>query len=480
MDKIWKGRIQKKTHELVDKFTGSLDIDKDLYIYDIMGSMAHAAGLNSAGIIDDATFAKLVQGLDEVKQSIEKGPLSGFEDIHSLVESRLIEKVGEAGKKIHTGRSRNDQVVTDERLYAKQAIVQLLEGLIDLQSSLLNLAEKNINTVIPAYTHLQKAQPVLAAHYLLSFFTKFTRDLDSLAGCFKACDSLPLGAAACVGSGYKLDRKLIAKLLKFSALDYNSLDTVSSRDFMLDIIYACSKVMLHLSRISEDFIIYASQEFSYIEIDDAFCTGSSIMPQKKNPDVLELIRGKSAVVMGNLNQLMMLLKGLPMAYNRDLQEDKGILFEAVGHTAKSIEIFAALLQNMEFKPAEDKLKGSFMQATDIADYLVAKGESFRNSHNIVGRLVAYCVEKGIDFDQLTPQELQEFSPYFTDDFYQVINIESCIDSKKVDCGTSRSSVEKNIKDAGETLHAKSSLLVNLKQKLINYEQLINLIQKSFK
>jgi len=470
MNKIWKGRIQKDTDKLVDQFTGSLDVDQKLYLYDIMGSMAHLAGLKSIGIVDQNTFEKLLDGLDKVKQYIEAHALSGYEDIHSLVESKLIEIVGEEAKKIHTARSRNDQVVTDERMYAKQVVYGLIGGLIKLQKNIIGLAEKQKDCIIAAYTHLQMAQPVLVSHYLLSFFVKFSRDMDCFFNCFYSADSLPLGAAACTGSGYSLDRDLVASLLKFSKKDSNSMDTVSSRDFMLDIIYCCSKVMLHLSRISEDLIIYASQEFSYVEIDDAFCTGSSIMPQKKNPDILELIRGKSAIVTGSLTQMMILLKGLPSTYNRDLQEDKNIFFSAIEQTTACMEVFAKLLENIKFKPIS-KIEGNFVQATDIADYLVKKGESFRNSHNIIGRLVGYCAKNSRDLADLSMEELKKFSPYFGQDYYSCISIDSCIDSKKVDCGTSRQSVELNLKKAKEAIKNWELKVTRLKEKIPEYDKL---------
>ncbi len=471
MNKIWKGRIQKDTDKLVDDFTGSLHLDQQLYLYDIMGSMAHAAGLKSIGVLDQEPFEKILEGLDLVKKDLEKKPPSGYEDIHSFIESRLVDFAGEAGKKIHTARSRNDQVVTDERMYVKQSAYDLITGVIALQENMVALAEKQKGCIIAAYTHLQMAQPVLAAHYLLSFFAKFSRDLKGFFSCFDAADSLPLGSAACVGSGYALDRDLVASLLKFSQKDANSMDAVSSRDFMLDMVYCCAKAMLHLSQISEDFIIYASQEFSQIAIDDAFCTGSSIMPQKKNPDVLELVRAKSALVAGNLTQMMMLLKGLPSTYNRDLQEDKTILFAAVGQTGACMQVFAKLLDHMAFKPVDEKIKGSFIQATDIADYLVGKGVSFRDSHQIVGRLVGYCHKNNKDLQEASLAELNRFSPHFDQDYYSCLKLGACIDSKKVDCGTGTKSVEQNLKKAKQDIKTWKLQADGLKQKLPQYQEL---------
>ncbi|MGM0365956.1 MAG: argininosuccinate lyase [Actinomycetota bacterium] len=471
MDKIWKGRIQKDTDKLVEDFTSSLGIDRKLYLYDIMGSMAHLAGLKSIGIVGQDTFKKLAEGLEKVKHYVETGKLSGYEDIHSLVEKKLIDFVGEEGKKIHTGRSRNDQVATDERMYAKEAVYSLIEELINLQENMIGLAQRQKDCIIAAYTHMQMAQPVLVAHYLLSYFEKFSRDMDGLFNCFDSADSLPLGAAACTGSGYPLNRDLVASLLKFSKKDANSMDSVSSRDFMLDIIYCCSKLMLHLSQISEDLIIYATHQFSQVEIDDAFCTGSSIMPQKKNPDLLELIRGKSAVVTGNLTQMITLLKGLPSTYNRDLQEDKRILFSAVDQTFACVEVFGRLLEKIEFKPVDKKAAGTFIQATDIADYLVKKGESFRNSHNTVGRLVGYCIQNRKDLEDLSLEELKEFSKYFGKDYYSSISLDSCIDSKVVDCGTSRQSVKLNLGKAEERIKGWKLEAGKLKEKIPDYEKL---------
>ncbi len=471
MDKIWKGRIQKNTDRLVEGYTNSLDLDKKLYLYDIMGSMAYLGGLKSIGIVDKVTSDKILDGLEKVKYYIETHSVSGYEDIHSLVENKLIEYAGPEAKKIHTGRSRNDQVVVDERMYAKDASYTLVTNLVKLQKSLVDLAQKEKDCIIAAYTHLQIAQPVLAAHYLLSFFEKFSRDIEGFSNCFNASDSLPLGAAACTGSGFALDRELMASLLKFSKQDPNSMDTVSNRDFILDIIYCCSKTMLHLSQISEDFVVYSSHEFSLIEIDEAFCTGSSIMPQKKNPDLLELTRARSAVVAGNLTQALMLLKGLPSTYNRDLQEDKEILFSAVERTCSSIAVFTRLLENIKFKPLGERIKGTFIQATDVADYLVKKGASFRDSHNIVGKLVGHCIQNNKDLNELSLKELKEFSPYFDKYYYDSIDIGNCIDSKKVDCGTSRKSVLKNLARAQEKLEGWKDEAEKLKEKIPQYEKL---------
>jgi len=375
-NKIWKGRIEKNTDKAVDKFTCSIDIDKSLYLYDLTGTAAYAIGLNKIGIISDDEIKKILYGLKTVKRNIEESSIdiSLYEDIHSLVESELGKIIGDTGMKIHTGRSRNDQIVLDEKLFIKDALIDIISKILALQGNILEIAESKIDIIIPAYTHMQKAQPVLLSHYFLSFFKKFERDTDNLFLNFETGDYMPLGAAACTGSGYKLDRKLLKELLEFKDLDSNSMDIVGNRDFIIDFIYSCSKIMLHLSRLCEDLIIYNTGEFSFIKIDEDFCTGSSIMPQKKNPDVLELIRGKSSLVIGSLMQSMILLKGLPSTYNRDLQEDKKILLSAYEETSASIEIFTKLLEKIKFNSIKinNALEEGFLEATDIADYLVKK------------------------------------------------------------------------------------------------------------
>lgn len=473
MSKIWEGRIQKPTDELVERFSSSLEVDKNLYIYDIIGSIGHLTGLKKAGIIDNSQLKKIAKGLDKVKQKIEGGMVSGYEDIHSLVESELIKEIGEIGKKIHAGRSRNDQVVLDEKLFLKDAIINLLHSLINLQKNLYSLANKEMDTIFIAYTHLQKAQPVLASHYLLSFFEKFGRDIESLEDNFESNDFLPLGAAACTGTGYDIDYRSVAEVLKFKNRGKNSMDIVGSRDFMLDFVFSCSKIMLHLSRISEDLIIYSSQEFSYIEIDESFCTGSSIMPQKKNPDVLELIRGKSSVVAGNLGQLFMLLKGLPSTYNRDLQEDKPILFSAYWQTLDCVNVFSKLVKNIRFNQDKitEKIKEGFMEATDVADYLAKKGESFRKSHNIVGKIVKYCIQNNIKFEDIKLDKLKQYSKYFDSDFYKIIDTAACINSKTVECGTAQKSVKANLEQCIKRIDNWEKKLKNLEGRIPTYEEL---------
>jgi argininosuccinate lyase len=478
-NKIWKGRIDKNTDEAVDKFTSSIDIDKNLYLYDINGTAAHVIGLQKIGIITEKELKEIFYGLKRVKKSIEEGRIDAdlYEDIHSLVENELSRIIGVTATKIHTGRSRNDQVVLDEKLFIKDAVIDILNKIIILQENIIKIAQKVMDIIIPAYTHMQKAQPVLLSHYLMSYFQNFKRDTESFFSNFEAVDYLPLGAAACTGSGYKLDRKLLKKLLEFKYLDFNSMDTVGNRDFIIDFIYSCSKTMLHLGRFCEDLIIYNSSEFSFIEIDEAFCTGSSIMPQKKNPDVLELIRGKSSLVIGNLLQSMILLKGLPSTYNRDLQEDKKILFDAYRETASSIEIFSKLLEKIKFNriKIKDTLKDGFLEATDIADYLVKKGEGFRKAHNIVGKIVKYCIDKKILFADIKLKELKGYSPYFESDVYKYAGIEYCISNKKVDCGTEKGRVILNIEMGKKKLKNAKQKLKDLTGRVPDFKKIIEYI-----
>ena len=478
MSKIWEGRIGSKTDSAVDDFTYSIDIDRSLYLHDMTGTAAYVAGLEKIGVINRDELKEIMAGLMDLKEKIEKGNIdySVHEDIHSLIESELHALIGEPALKIHTGRSRNDQIVLDERLFCKDMIINLLTESTGLMAGLLKISDEQIDTIFPAYTHLQKAQPVSLAHYMLSFFDKFARDNEKLIQAFESCDHMPLGAAACAGSGYKIDRDFLADILKFKNLASNSMDIVGSRDFMIDLIYACSMIMMHLSRFSEDLIIYNSDEFSYIDIEGSFCTGSSIMPQKKNPDLLELIRGKSSLVIGNLMQIMIMLKALPSTYNRDLQEDKKILFDAAGETVRSISIFAKLIENISFnkKIIINKLENGFLEATDMADYLVEKGESFRNSHHITGNIVKYCIEKNIKISGLTLDELKKHSHLFAEDIYERIELESCLKARDVDCGTSKISVADRIKKAEEMIGSFRVIIGKLKKRTADFESIIDI------
>lgn len=477
MEKIWKGRISKNTDIFAENFTSSINTDKELYLQDIIGTSAYAIGLNSIGILKDSELKDIIKGLIKVKDTIEGGSLQfeSYEDIHSLIEHELGKVIGDIAGKIHTGRSRNDQIVVDELLFVKEAIVKTIKLLAELEKDLIRIAEIEKDTVFIAYTHLQKAQPVLLSHYLLSFFEKFNRNISSLFLNFAECDFLPLGAAACVGSGYDINRDLLAKILKFTSKGSNSMDIVGNRDFIMDYIYTCSRIMLNLSRFCEDLIIYSTGEFSYVDIDESFCTGSSIMPQKKNPDILELIRGKSAVVMGNLVQFMMIFKGLPSTYNSDIQEDKKILLGAFRETVSSINIFTRLLGKIKFNHEKIKrsLETGYMEATDCADYLTRKGESFRKAHNITGKLVRYCIEKGIKLAEMPLPSLKQYSSYFDDDFYESMKIESCIEAKKIDCGTGKKAVLEKINSNKNLLTDHEKRLGILVKKIPVFEDLIS-------
>jgi argininosuccinate lyase len=480
MNKIWEGRIDKATDSRVEDFTHSIGIDRSLYLHDITGTAAYVIGLEKMGILDMEELKKIITGLVQVKQGLENENIAArdYEDIHSLVENELYRLIGEPALKIHTGRSRNDQVVLDEKLFCKDIIVVLLEKVFQLLERLAAGAEEEIDTVFPAYTHLQKAQPVSLAHYLLSFFEKFSRDFCGLKYDFESCDEMPLGAAACAGSGYSIDRELLAGLLKFKKTADNSMDIVGSRDFIIDLVYTCSMIMLHLSRFCEDLIIYNSDEFSYIDIEESYCTGSSIMPQKKNPDILELIRGKSSIVIGNLVQLMILLKALPSTYNRDLQEDKKILFDAVGETAGSISMFAGILGKISFNKENirKKLESGFPEATDMADYLVKKGESFRNSHNITGKIVRHCIENSKNIGDLSLQELKKYSPLFSDDIYNKLRIEACIEARDVDCGTSKKHIAARLEKIKDLLNSYEKDIGSFRSRTAHLDSIIETLQ----
>jgi len=476
-NKIWKGRIESPTDIAAEKFTRSIPVDWQLYSQDITGTAAYAAGLENIGIITSAELAQILEGLKKIKEKIESGNANfdDYEDIHSFVEYELLKISGEPAKKVHTGRSRNDQIVTDELLMLKKAIIDILRAIYSILDTILKKAQENIETVFPAYTHMQKAQPVLVSHYLLSYFNKFLRVSHKFLGCFEDCDFLPLGAGACSGSGYSVNTKLLAELLKFKRTGKNSMDIVSSRDYIIDFIYCCSMAMLGLSRFCEDLIIYNTYEFSFINIDDSFCTGSSIMPQKKNPDILELIRGKSALVTGNLMQVFMLLKGLPSTYNSDMQEDKKIFFNSYRETIDSLVIFNRILEKIEFngRNIADSTSSGFMEATDAADYLVKKGESFRNAHNIIGRLVKYCIDNDIKLQDMAIDKLQEYSKYFDAGFYSSITVSSSIAAKSTACGTSTASVKKMLASDRKTAEKLLKEINNASERIPGLDEILS-------
>ena len=449
--KPWGGRFKKGTDRKVEEFTQSIHFDRRLFRYDIEGSLAHARMLGKQGIISADEERSIRKGLNAIRKEMESGNFIfdvKDEDIHMAIEKDLIQRIGKAGEKLHTGRSRNDQVVLDVRLYLRDEIKNLLKLLKDLKRGLVEAAKREITTIMPGYTHLQKAQPVLLSHYLLSFWEMFDRDEQRFRDCQKKVNVLPLGAAALAGTSLPLDRNYVARLLKFPTVSRNSMDTVADRDFIAEFIFSASVVMMHMSRFCEDLVIWSSNEFHYIEISDAFTTGSSIMPQKKNPDVAELIRGKTGRVYGHLMAMLTILKGLPMTYNRDLQEDKEPLFDTVDTVTSSVEILTAMLSQITFQRErmEQEAGRDFSTATDIAEYLVQKGIAFREAHGIVGRIVEYCLDNRKELSKLTLPEFRKFHAQFDKEVIARLQPANSVNLRKTIGGTSLVMVEERIAD----------------------------------
>ncbi|MDD2499922.1 MAG: argininosuccinate lyase [Geobacter sp.] len=453
-DKLWGGRFTQPTDKFVEEFTASIDFDKRLYHQDIRGSVAHARMLGRQGIIPQEDVDKIVHGLVGILQQIEAGTFDfsiGLEDIHMNIEARLSQKIGEAGKRLHTGRSRNDQVALDIRLYLRDEIVEVVAYLEMLIDSLLEQAEKNLDVVMPGFTHLQSAQPILFAHHLLAYVEMFKRDKGRMEDCFKRVNVMPLGAGALAGTTFPIDREYVAEQLDFPAVTRNSLDSVSDRDFAIEFIAASSILMMHLSRMSEELIIWSTSAFRFVDLSDGFCTGSSIMPQKKNPDVPELVRGKTGRVYGNLMALLTVMKALPLAYNKDMQEDKEPLFDTIDTVKGSLKIFADMIREMRVNAGSmGRAAGQgFSTATDVADYLVRKGLPFRDAHDAVGKSVAYCVENEMELEELSLAEWQLFSPHFSDDIFAAITVEASVNARNVIGGTARGRVEDEIRRCRE-------------------------------
>jgi len=418
--KPWGGRFLEPTHPLVEAYTSSLDVDRRLALEDVRGSIAHARMLAKQGIIPAADGEKIVDGLTQIGREIEQGAFEmdqALEDVHMNVEARLAQVIGpEAAGKLHTARSRNDQVVTDLRMWLKSAIAETIAALHDLEGALVDLAMANRRVVMPGYTHLQRAQPVLLAHHLLAYFEMFERDIGRMADCYARTDVLGLGSGALAGVPYPIDREAVARELEFSAISANSIDAVADRDFVLEYLAAASIAMVHVSRLAEDVVLWATSEFGFVELPDAFATGSSVMPQKKNPDIAELARGKSGRVFGSLVSLLTTMKGLPLAYNRDMQEDKAPLFQAHDQLTSTLQVLAEMLPRLRFRAARARREsGGYLLATDLADYLTRKGMPFREAHAVVGRLVAFAEESGKGLDRLTLAEYRRFSPLFEAD-----------------------------------------------------------------
>lgn len=434
MAQLWGGRFTKETDQLVYDFNASLSFDKRLYAQDIRGSRAHAAMLAKQGILTEAEAKEIDAGLQEILEDIESGALEfspEYEDIHSFVEANLIARKGDVGKKLHTGRSRNDQVALDMKLYIRDEIQELDRLLAELLGTLLKLMEENLHTYMPGFTHLQKAQPVSLAHHLGAYFEMFKRDRGRMEDIKKRLNLCPLGSGALAGTTYPLDREYTARLLGFEGPTLNSMDSVADRDYLIELLSALSTVMMHLSRFSEEVILWNSNEYQFVEIDDGYSTGSSIMPQKKNPDIAELVRGKTGRVYGALMSMLTTMKGIPLAYNKDMQEDKEFTFDALDTVKGCLALFNGMLSTMEFKKEnmESSAKNGFTNATDAADYLVNKGVAFRDAHGIVGRLVLCCIEKGISLDELPLSQYQEISPVFDKDIYEAISMKNCVEKR---------------------------------------------------
>ena len=449
--KLWKGRFSKAATSSADEFNASIEFDQRLYKDDIKGSIAHATMLGRQGIIAKEEADLIVKTLKEIEADIDAGKVEftiESEDIHMNIETILTERIGDVGKKLHTARSRNDQVAVDIRLYLKDEIASIGALLQTLMSALADLAEKHQDTVMPGYTHLQRAQPVTLAYHLLAYYQMFKRDASRFEDCLDRMDYLPLGSGALAGTTYTTDREFLAEELGFQGVCPNAMDAVADRDFAIEFISCCSITMMHLSRFCEELILWSSVEFSFIEIDDAYSTGSSIMPQKKNPDMAELIRGKSGRVYGDLMSLLTICKGLPLAYNKDMQEDKLPVFDAGDTLKASVNIFTEMIATMKVNEGkmEHAAKYGYMNATDAADYLVTKGIPFRDCHEIIGGIVLYCINKGIAIEEMSMEEFKSFSDKFEDDIYEKIAILSCIEAKQSKGSTSFESVKQQLAD----------------------------------
>ena len=434
MAQLWGGRFTKQTDQLVFDFNASITFDKRLFHEDVTGSIVHATMLAKQGILTEEERKSIVEGLTGILEDVDDGTLAideTQEDIHSFVEATLIDRIGDAGKKLHTGRSRNDQVALDMRLYTRARVAETDGLLKKLLKAILDTMENNLDTYMPGFTHLQKAQPITLAHHYGAYFEMFKRDRQRLADIYKRMNYCPLGAGALAGTTYPLDREYTARLLRFEGPTLNSIDSVADRDYLIEFLSALSTIMMHLSRFSEEIIIWNSNEYQFVELDDAYSTGSSIMPQKKNPDIAELVRGKTGRVYGALMALLTTMKGLPLAYNKDMQEDKEMAFDAMDTAADCITLFTGMIQTMKFRKdrmAKSAMNG-FTNATDAADYLVGKGVPFRDAHGIIGRLVLYCIEKETSIDALSLEELRSISDKFDEDIYDAISLKTCVEKR---------------------------------------------------
>lgn len=434
MAQLWGGRFTKETDQLVYNFNASISFDQKFYKQDIRGSIAHVTMLASVGVLTEEERDQIIDGLKGILKDIQTGAVeitSEYEDIHSFVEANLIDRIGDVGKKLHTGRSRNDQVALDMKLYTRDEIVDIKYLLKELMETLHRIMKEHIDTFMPGFTHLQKAQPVTLAHHVGAYMEMFKRDYSRLNDIYDRMNYCPLGAGALAGTTYPLDREQTASLLNFSGPTLNSMDSVSDRDYVIELLSALSTIMMHLSRFSEEVIIWNSNEYKFVSIDDGFSTGSSIMPQKKNPDIAELVRGKTGRVYGALTSILTTMKGIPLAYNKDMQEDKELVFDAIDTTKGCLALFTGMLKTMRFNNArmEESAKHGFTNATDAADYLVNHNVPFRDAHGIVGRLVLYCIEKNIALDDMSLEEFKAISPVFEEDIYEAISMKTCVDMR---------------------------------------------------
>ena len=449
--KLWGGRFAGGTAQSVEAFTASIEIDARLYRHDIMGSIAHAKMLGKQRIIPARDAAKIARGLKSIEREIDAGRFAfspADEDIHMNIERRLIEKIGAAGAKLHTARSRNDQVALDMRLYLRDEVTIIIEALRNLQLTLAKAARKHLDVIMPGYTHLQRAQPVLLSHHLLAYYDMFGRDRERLAGCLERIDVLPLGSGALAGTTFPIDRAYVAKLLNFPRISKNSIDAVSDRDFLLEFLAAAAIIFVHLSRLADEFVLWSSREFAFIELPDGYCTGSSMMPQKKNPDVPELVRGKSGRVFGHLQAVLTIMKGLPLAYNRDLQEDKLPLFDTADTVKACVRIMGEIVAGMKVQRQRmlAAAQEGFMNATDLADYLVRRGMPFRSAHEVAGRVVQFCISHGKRIEELSMAELKRFSDKIDKNVYNYLSAEALVARRRALGGTARQNVVRRLKE----------------------------------
>ncbi|MEN6564993.1 MAG: argininosuccinate lyase [Veillonellales bacterium] len=460
---MWGGRFTKSTDVMVEEFTSSISFDSRMYKEDIDGSTAHARMLAKCGILSAAEAKVIVDGLQSILADIEAGNFDfqiSLEDVHMNIEKRLTERIGPVGGKLHTARSRNDQVALDTHMYLRKEITAIAKLLIDLQQSIMDVAQKYPHAIMPGYTHLQRAQPILFSHHLMAYFYMLARDFSRLEGVRERTDIMPLGAGALAGTTFPIDRHFVAEQLQFARVYENSLDAVSDRDYILEFLSFASILMMHLSRISEEIIFWSSAEFNFIELDDAHCTGSSIMPQKKNPDVAELVRGKTGRVFGHLMAMLTVAKGLPLAYNKDLQEDKEGLFDTIDTVKFSLTVYASMLRAMKVNQARmgETVRHDFSNATDMADYLVKKGLPFRQAHEVVGKCVRYCIDQHKWLMDLSLKEYKQFSPLFEADILEAIKIETCVEARNSYGGTSPAQVAQSLTTAGKILSKEESAL----------------------